>query len=408
VDTRPLTIGRRGLLAGGAAAAFATGCAPAHPSQATRASGPTQHQPGIVTAPPAAAVFAAFDIRVPDRDALAGLLREISTQVAGAPAEILVSVGASLFDGRYGLGSRRPAALTTMPSFPNDALDPARCHGDLLLQVCAPDATTAQASLAAVERAAGTGLVPRWRVAAFRQDNGIAANGRPTTRNLLGFQEGMSNPDVRDAAAMAQLVWVASGGGEPGWAAGGSYQVIRLVRFATQLWDREPVSTQEAVFGRRRSDGVPLGRDTEPADFTYADDPTGRFVALPTSAAPTHAPQRRLAAGSCVAATPTGTAPTRGWSSSVSSATSVRASRRCSAGSPARHWPSTSCPTAAATSSHSQEQRPTSTWDSAYSPPDQKPIKLRDPGAGEARVREVLAALEAARDRARELAQQAS
>jgi deferrochelatase/peroxidase EfeB len=234
-----------------------------------------------VTAPPAAAVFAAFDIRVPDRDALSGLLRLISTQVAAAAlGEILVSVGASLFDGRYGLGPRRPAALTIMPSFPNDALDLAWCHGDLLLQVCAPDSAAAQASLTAIERASGTGLVPRWRMPAFRQENTIAANGRPTTRNLLGFQEGMGNPDVRDAASMAQLVWVAPGGSEPRWAAGGSYQVIRLVRFATQLWDREPLSTQEAVFGRRRSDGVPLGRDIEPADFTYADDPTGRFVAL--------------------------------------------------------------------------------------------------------------------------------
>src|SRR5216110_1104217 len=101
------TIGRRGLLAGGAAAAFAAGCAassrPATPP-ATRAPDPP-HQPGILTAPPVAAVFAAFDVRVPDRDALAGLLRVISTQVAGARAEILVSVGASLFDGRYGLGS---------------------------------------------------------------------------------------------------------------------------------------------------------------------------------------------------------------------------------------------------------------------------------------------------------------
>jgi deferrochelatase/peroxidase EfeB len=238
------------------------------------------HQPGIVTAPPAAAVFAAFDIRVPDRDALAGLLRLIGTRVAGTRGEILVSVGASLFDSQYGLGPRRPAALTTMPSFPNDALDPAWCHGDLLLQVCAPDGAAAQATLTAIERAVGTGLVPRWRMSAFRQENTVAANGRPTTRNLLGFQEGIGNPDVRDAATMAQLVWVAPGGGEPRWAAGGSYQVIRLVRFATQLWDREPVSTQEAVFGRRWPDGAPLGRSTEPADFTYADDPTGRFVAL--------------------------------------------------------------------------------------------------------------------------------
>src|SRR5206468_768730 len=122
------------------------------------ATGPQEppHQPGIVTAPPVAAVFAAFDVQVPDRDALAGLLRLISTQVGGVRAEILVSVGASLFDGRYGLGTRRPSALTTMPSFPNDALDSAWCHGDLLLQVCAPDAATAQAGLTGIERATGT------------------------------------------------------------------------------------------------------------------------------------------------------------------------------------------------------------------------------------------------------------
>src|SRR5436305_6214702 len=134
---RGMRIGRRGLLAGGAAAALAgaAGCATAAShatAPATRVPDPP-HQPGVLTAPPAAAVFAAFDIRVPDRDALAGLLRLIGTKVAGTRSEILVSVGASLFDGRYGLGPRRPAGLTTMPSFSNDALAPAWCHGDLLL-----------------------------------------------------------------------------------------------------------------------------------------------------------------------------------------------------------------------------------------------------------------------------------
>src|SRR5438094_643620 len=85
----------------------------------------------------------------------------------------------------------------------------------------------AAAALAVIERAGGTGLAPRWRMPGFRQENTVAANGRPTTRNLLGFKEGMSNPDVRDAATMTQLVWVAPGGREPRWAAGGSYQVIR-------------------------------------------------------------------------------------------------------------------------------------------------------------------------------------
>lgn len=188
-----------------------------------------------------------------------------------------MAVGASLFDGRFGLAARRPAALTTMRSFPNDVLDPPWCHGDLLLQVCAPDEATATRTLVAVERGAGSALVPRWRMSGFRQENVVAVNGRPTTRNLFGFQEGVSNPDVHDAAVMAGLVW--AGRDEPAWTAGGTYQVVRLVRFATELWDREPLAVQEAVFGRRKSDGARLGRDTPAGDFTYADDPAYRFVA---------------------------------------------------------------------------------------------------------------------------------
>jgi deferrochelatase/peroxidase EfeB len=165
---------------------------------------------------------------------------------------------------------------------------------------------------------------------AFRQENTNAANGRPTTRNVLGFQEGMSNPDVRDAGTMAQLVWVGAQR-RTALGAGGSYQVIRLVRFATQLWDREPVSTQEAVFGRRRSDGVPLGRDTEPATSPIPTiRPAASWPSTRTSAAPTHVPRRRPAAGSCGAATPTGPAPTKDWSSSASSETSARASKQYS------------------------------------------------------------------------------
>jgi deferrochelatase/peroxidase EfeB len=225
-------------------------------------------------------VFAAYDLRVADRATLSGLLGRISEQVVTARAETLVSVGGSLFDERYGLAAHRPVHLTTMPSFPNDALDPARCHGDLLLQVCAPDAATVEASLTAVEHAAGSGLVPRWRVSAFRRENTIAANGRPTTRNLFGFQEGVSNPDTHDESTMDELVWVRAGGGEPAWARGGSYQVVRLVRFATELWNREALSTQEAAFGRRRSDGAPLGHDRETEDFAYTADPTGQYIAL--------------------------------------------------------------------------------------------------------------------------------
>lgn len=271
-------ISRRGLLAGGAVVALtAAGCTADAGSDSRPAVPEPPHQPGILTAPPINAIFAAFDLQAADRHELTSVLRLISNQIATAPAEVLVSVGASLFDERYGLAARRPNMLTSMRPFPNDVFDPAWCHGDLLLQVCAPDAAAVHTTLTAVEQIVGPTLTPRWRMPAFRPENTMSADGRPLTRNLMGFQEGMSNPDVRDAPTMARLVW--AGADEPAWAAGGSYQVIRLVRFATRLWDREPPAVQEAVFGRRQSDGAPLGRDTATEDFTYTDDPTGRLVA---------------------------------------------------------------------------------------------------------------------------------
>ena len=50
---------------------------------------------------------------------------------------VTIAFGGSLFDGRYGLSARRPRRLIEMPNFPNDALDPARSNGDVLLQICA-------------------------------------------------------------------------------------------------------------------------------------------------------------------------------------------------------------------------------------------------------------------------------
>lgn len=50
---------------------------------------------------------------------------------------ITVSVGHSLFDERFGLAHQAPKRLQKMTRFPNDSLDAALCHGDLLLQICA-------------------------------------------------------------------------------------------------------------------------------------------------------------------------------------------------------------------------------------------------------------------------------
>ncbi|WP_460792148.1 Dyp-type peroxidase [Micromonospora sonneratiae] len=287
-------LGRRTVLASAAVVAAAgAGATVWAATRGTDDAGPavsrtpaSLHQVGVVTMPPTSAVLTAFDVRATDRAGLDATLRRLSTAItettsryagSGRPVEATVAVGASLFDDRFGLAEHRPRRLVTMPAFPNDVLDPARCHGDLLLQVCAGDAATTRSVLEEITTA---GLVTRWRMAGFRDENTVTAHGRASDRNLFGFREGAGNPDVRDTAQMDRLVWAGPGSDEPAWTVGGTYQVVRTIRFATSLWDSEPIPRQEAVFGRRRQDGAPLGRDREDAEFDYASDEAGQLIAL--------------------------------------------------------------------------------------------------------------------------------
>lgn len=245
-------------------------------------------------------MLAAFDVLTAD---LAALLRRLDEKVtaihAAGAATVTVGVGASLFDDRFGLRTLRPRFLTEMPAFPNDVLDPTSCGGDLLLQICAastdqaaavlsdlapprspvsPPSPSSPSSPSSLPVLPAASLRLRWRIDGFRAENRTTAAGLPSTRNLFGFREGAGNPDPTDASLMDTLIW--TGDGEPAWAAGGTYQVVRLIRLATQLWNRDPISRQEEIFGRHRTDGTPLTGGPEDTPLDYTTDPDGHMIPL--------------------------------------------------------------------------------------------------------------------------------
>ncbi|MET9359738.1 iron uptake transporter deferrochelatase/peroxidase subunit [Streptomyces sp. NPDC006632] len=310
-------VGRRGLLRGAAAGAGAAvaGAAlsraipgPARAGAADAAAAHVDfhgtHQAGILQPPCRATALVSFDVTAADRGELTELLRTLTARArflatGGSPTpvgitappsdsgvlgpqgptggvSVTAAVGASLFDDRFGLAGRGPARLTAMPAFPDDDLDAAWCHGDLSVQLCADSPDVVLHALRDIARHTRGAMQVRWRM------DGFTSPPRPsgTPRNHMGFKDGTANPDTADAAAMDRLVWVRAGGAEPAWTAGGSYQVVRLIRMMVEFWDRVSLSEQERMFGRSRDTGAPLDGSAEFDEPRFAEDPKGDVIPL--------------------------------------------------------------------------------------------------------------------------------
>lgn len=192
---------------------------------------------------------------------------------------ITVSVGASLFDGRYGLATQLPTHLVEMPKFPNDRLAPDRVHGDICIQICAGNPDSCVHALRRIMRATRRDLTLAWMLPAFQRPNTLGA-GQTDTRNLLGFKDGTANPDPTSPTLMDDLVWVQTGDAEPAWTVGGSYQVVRLIRMRVEFWDRTALRTQETIMGRSKSSGAPLDGKLETDAPRFTDDPDGKITPL--------------------------------------------------------------------------------------------------------------------------------
>ena len=107
-----------------------------------------------------------------------------------------------------------------------------------------------------------------------------AGPGEAGVRNLMGFVDGTANLHPEDDAVMDRYVWVQAADGEPAWATGGSYHVVRVIRMFVEFWDRTKLSEQEALIGRRKVDGAPLDGAKETDIPNFAADPDGKRTPL--------------------------------------------------------------------------------------------------------------------------------
>ena len=258
-----------------------------------------EHQAGITTPQQRYSTHAAFDVTASNKADLLALFTTLTARaraltgggaapdlgVGSPPSDsdvlgpdipadglsVTLAVGASLFDDRFGLASKKPKNLTPMKSFPNDSLQPDLCHGDLMLQLCANSPDTIHHALRDIAKHTRGGMQAR-----YRQD-GFVSQPRPSgaPRNLLGFKDGISQPAPSEDE---EILWVQPNSGEPSWAVGGSYQVTRFIRMLVEFWDRVSINEQENMFGRRRDSGAPLDGQNELDAPDYAKDPKGDVI----------------------------------------------------------------------------------------------------------------------------------
>jgi deferrochelatase/peroxidase EfeB len=266
-----------------------------------------RHQSGILDARPAQTTYVALDAVAGNETELFQALEDLSlraralsqgeavpvTEVDDPPPDsgilgaydapdssiVNISFGHTLFDGRYGLARHKPRRLTEMPQFQLDELDPTRTGGDMLLMIAANNRDTVVHTVRELMRTLAGTFTPRWMLDGF-----TAAQRDPdphrSTRNLFAFRDGTGNPPVKDAKMMNDLIWVQRSAGEPDFAIGGTYVVVRTIRMHVEFWDRVGMLEQEQMIGRDRVVGAPLGGTREFEDPDYKSDPNGKRIPL--------------------------------------------------------------------------------------------------------------------------------
>ncbi|WP_425584385.1 iron uptake transporter deferrochelatase/peroxidase subunit [Tsukamurella soli] len=285
-----------GAVAGGGVAYAVTSDGQADPADET-VPFYGDHQAGIVTPQQNSLVFAAFDatdtataeslqVTLARWAAAASLLTvgkpigPVETRAGAPPADtgeafdlgvyrltVTVGFGASMFDDRFGLKGKLPAALQPLGQLAVDtSIDPSISGGDLCVQACAEDPQVAFHAVRNLARIGRGTVAIRWLQQGFGRASATSTS-QVTPRNLMGFKDGTDNIKAEDPGVADAQVWVGDET-DQSWMTGGSYLVTRKIRMHLEAWDSDDISDQERIFARHKDSGAPLSGGTE---FTKLD-----------------------------------------------------------------------------------------------------------------------------------------
>ena len=196
--------------------------------------------------------------------------------LAASQLTLTIGFGPSFFvkDGkdRFGIARQKPDLLATLPKFPNETLDSARCGGDIVVQACANDPQVAVHAIRNLARVGFGTVAVRYSQLGFGRTSSTTRE-QTTPRNLFGFKDGTNNIKAEDTGMLDEQVWVAKGDG-PDWMTGGTYLISRRIRMRIENWDRTTLLEQERVIGRQKGSGAPNGliQEFEELNLDLADN----------------------------------------------------------------------------------------------------------------------------------------
>ncbi|HCG55962.1 MAG TPA: Dyp-type peroxidase [Brevibacterium sp.] len=292
--------GAIGAFAGfGAGRSGAADRAEAMPSRDLRgANGPVTepfyapHQSGVETTPQAHAHFLALTLkpgskagdvmrwlRLLTADAAAltqgsGPLADSEPELAHDPARLTITFGFGRGLVKLAGEESVPKWLGPLEKFPIDDLDPDRCTGDLLLQICGDDPLTLAHARRMLWKDSRNFAEVAWQRDGFRRSYGSQGEAK-TQRNLFGQLDGTANPGP-GSEDFARIVWgqgtgradaVHSARGAPpddlgahlpDWMRGGTTLVLRDIAMNLDTWDKADRPAREFATGRTLGSGAPL------------------------------------------------------------------------------------------------------------------------------------------------------